>query len=384
MIFPPYRSESKTCFDRLEEQNRRGKLSTKTVVPGAYSEETLFHRYSAATDNAVGPESTGTNDANEYMSAFSPVHVMQAMLAAGFCSGATEYIFAYCINYQKHATTSPTSPFHISNIAGSVTNNLKTATEYSHLFFRLKSSVVSNIPGPEVCNEIPNAANNNTLLNATNNILRPSTGSFSKALSVALPTSLLFGAKVFLESVLESQQNSENAHPIANSILSSAFAGGMVGTSRLVLLQVKHRKELSPSALSMIHQQRLASGHSSFSLMRRNIVAAILYFSIYDGASSIWSTCSSTNIDATTLASSSSTIRNDCSFKKKGTLEIVVGGALAGVAHAAVMHSHRYGQYGSMIWCSRIMMPAISRAAPIHAFVFYGYEKMKDSVTALS
>ena len=358
-------------FDRQGEQNQRGKISITATVPGAYSEKNLFARYSyAAADNTVGQKITGRNDA---MHAFAPQHMMQAILITGFCSGTTESIYTYCINsrtkHQKYTTISSASPFH----------NFKTATQHSSLCFHITSSAVSNITGPEVYNEIPNTANNSTLLKTTKSSIRPSTGVFSKALSVALPTSLLFGSKVFLDSVLTNQENDDNALEIANNILSSAFAGAVVGSSRLALLQVKRRQQLPPSSLSLFHQQHLISGYS-FDLMRRNVMGAILYFSIYDGVSSISSTFSPTNVDTTSLFSGSSPTRSDCSGKKRGTLDTVVGGALAGVAHAATILSHRYGQYGSVIWWSRVMLPAISRAAPIHASVFYGYEKMKHGV----
>eukprot|EP00533_Pseudo-nitzschia_delicatissima_P012450 CAMPEP_0197278328 /NCGR_PEP_ID=MMETSP1432-20130617/18490_1 /TAXON_ID=44447 /ORGANISM="Pseudo-nitzschia delicatissima, Strain UNC1205" /LENGTH=481 /DNA_ID=CAMNT_0042744683 /DNA_START=13 /DNA_END=1458 /DNA_ORIENTATION=+ len=377
-IFPPYRSESEKFFDRLNEQNQQGKISTTKVVNGAYSEETLFNRYSEVTDNATEPEATEKDTTTGYT--FAPESIVQAMLATGFCSGSAEFIYAYAGSGNlNHATSSSTSPFH--NTADSMTKNSRTSSHHWPLFFR------SNVAGPEIYNgfarEIPNAANNNTFFETTNNAKPSTAGAFSKAFSAAIPISVLFGAKVFLDSILEDHENGNaSKHKVsplvAYSILSSAFAGGVVGSSRLVFEQVKYRQQSQPSSLSMIDQQRLASGYS-FNLIGRNIAAAVLYFSVYEGVSSMSSASSRTHLDAGAL---SSTIQSDRSGTTKGIMDIVVGGALAGVAHTAAMHSHRYGHYGSMIWWSRIMLPALSRAAPIHALVFYGYERMKEGVEA--
>jgi hypothetical protein len=118
-------------------------------------------------------------------------------------------------------------------------------------------------------------------------------------------------------------------------------------------------------------------------LMGRNVVGAILYFLIYDMVSSSSSSTPKTSSTYPNTNASCSAPRAACSNsirERKTTLKVVAGGALAGVAHAAVMNCHRYGHYGSMIWWSRIMLPAASRAIPIHAFVFYGYEKIKEGV----
>jgi hypothetical protein len=396
MIIPPYRSESKKNLDKPDEEKQE--IPATKVAPGAYSEETLFARYSNAADNAVGPTFAGINDdANDYTTTLEEERIMQAMLATGFCSGTAEYVFAYCNNNRtrrlESATSSSSSPFRNSNTTGSTTTKPTTTSQHSPLFFHHKSSAASNIFRSEIfkgnTREMPNVINNNALLKTANKA-RPSTGAFSTALSAAFPTSLLFGMKIFLDSALENQQNetelnhhNNNSRRVANTILSSAIAGGVVGSSRLALLQVKHRQlQSQSSSLSIIHQQSLTSGYP-FSLMGRNIMAAILYFSIYDGVSSISSTSKVSPIDHDTsaLLSTTSTVRSDSSgSERKGTLTIVAGGALAGVAHTAAMNCHRYGHYGSMIWWSRIMLPATTRAAPIHAFVFYGYEKMKESM----
>jgi len=89
---------------------------------------------------------------------------------------------------------------------------------------------------------------------------------------------------------------------------------------------------------------------------------------------------SSTDPNTNASFSAPPAVYSNIIHERKTTLKVVAGGALAGVAHAAVMNCHRYGHYGSMIWWSRIMLPATSRAIPIHAFVFYGYEKIKEGV----
>lgn len=229
--------------------------------------------------------------------------------------------------------------------------------------------------------EIPTAVNDNILLKTANEA-RPSIVPLSKAMSATFRTSLLFGTKELFESALENQRNEtdlnhNNSGLISSSILSSAIAGGVAGLSQLALLHVESRKQ--QSQLPTIIQQQ----PHSLGLMGRNVVASILYFSIYDVVSSISSTPEgSTTYHPGTiaLASTSSTVYTDSRSERKGTLNIVMGGALAGVVHSAVMNCHRYGLNGGIIWWSRIMLPATSRAAPIHAFIFFGYEKMKEGV----
>ncbi len=333
IVFRPYRpDESPKNFDRLytnKNQHRGKQRFPTTVVPAAYSEETLFKRYSDADDNSVVKESSGNTTANDYtMKPFAPERILQAMVATGFSSGVAEYAFAYWKNNR-------TSQFTMASISSPFSNS-----------------------------------------NFSNNA-RPSTGIFPRALSVALPTSLLFGAKVLLDSFIENQQRDKNAPFGANDIVSSAFAGALVGSTQFALLQTKSPAEQLPtSSFSTMHQQHYNTS-GLLNLMRRNVVAAVLYFSIYDGVSSLSAArVSSPNHDAKVHSSSTGS-------GKKETLDILLGGALAGVAHTATMHSHRYFQYGSMIWWSRVMLPAITRAAPMHAFVFYGYEQMKDYANPL-
>jgi hypothetical protein len=330
IVFRPYRpNESQKNFDRLytNKNQQRGKQRFPTaVVPAAYSEETLFNRYSDADDNSVVSESSGNTTAHDYtMKPFAPERILQAMVATGFSSGVAEYAFAYWKNNRTSQFTvasTSSSPFYNSNFSNSA---------------------------------------------------RPSAGIFPRALSVALPTSLLFGAKVLLDSFLENDPQKEENVPFgSNHIVSSAFAGAVVGSTQFALLQTKTPAEQLPaSSFSTMHQPHYNTS-GLLHLMRRNVVAAVLYFSIYDGVSSFSAArVSSPNHDAMVPSSSTRSA-------KKETLDILLGGALAGVAHTATMHSHRYFQYGSTIWWSRVMLPAITRAAPIHAFVFYGYEKMKD------
>jgi len=385
IIIPPYQSDSENYFDVRNKQQRGRKTTTSKVSPGAYSEETLFDRYSDIADDYVSPASTEIND-GAYDS--TRERVLQAMLATGFCAGISEYVFAYCNNSRnvrlKSATTASSSPFHHSNATGSMTGKANTLFQHSSLFFRHNSSVASNSAGSEITREMPSAFNNNnnSLLSTTNKA-RPSSGAFSKAVSTAFPISLLFGTKVLSDAALDNQQkenkwNRQSSRPVTDDILSSAIAGGVVGLSRLAYMHFESRQQPKQPSLSIIHQQYLTSGYA-LNTIGRNVVAAILYFSIYDGVSSISSTSkpSLTDPDTTALPSISSTVRTN---DRKGTLNIVAGGAMAGMAQVAVLNFHRYGHYGSTIWWTRIMLPAASRAAPIHAFVFYGYEKMKEGM----
>lgn len=316
-MFRPYRPESQKNVDRLYQQHR-GKQLPNTVISGAFSEETLFGRYSNTDDNAVVSASAGNTAANNHTKSIAPERILQAMAATGFSSGVAEYVFAFWKNNRTSQFATTASPFYNSNIS------------------------------------------NNSFQNA----------SFPRALSVALPTSLLFGTKVMLDSVLGNPQTDAKAQFSSNHILSSACAGAVVGSSQFALKSKSPAEQLPKSSLSTMYQQHNTSG--LLSLMRRNVVAAVLYFSIYERVSSL-----------STTPSNQDTMMQSPSSAKKGTLDILAGGALAGVAHTAAMQSHRYGQYGSMIWCSRVMVPAITRAAPIHAFVFCGYETMKGYANAV-
>jgi hypothetical protein len=123
----------------------------------------------------------------------------------------------------------------------------------------------------------------------------------------ASSTSILFGTKVWMDE----QQSS--------SLLSSACAGALAG-----LLN-------APSA----------------SLLARHVVAATLYFSVYER----------------------------CKQETTGNnspLGIATAGALAGCVHAAVLTNTQLGWWRCL--------PAIMRAAPTHALIFTGYETMKQSM----
>lgn len=385
IIIPPYQSDSENVFDVRNKQQRGRQTSTTKVSPGAYTEETLFDRYSTSADDNVSPASTEINDGAYDL---TRERVLQATLATGFCAGVSEYVFAYCNNNKtarlKSATMASSSPFHNLNATGLMTGKANTIFQHSSLLFRHNSSVASAIAGSEITREMPSAFNNNNNSPmSTTNKARPSSGAFSKAVSTAFPISLLFSTKVLSDATLDNQQkdtelNRKSSRPAIDSIFSSAVAGGVVGLSRIAHAHFESRQQPKQPTLSIIHQQCLNSRYA-LNTIGRNVVAAILYFSIYDGVSSISSTSKSslTDPDTTALPSISTTVRTN---ERKGTLNIVAGGAMAGMAQVAVLNFHRYGHYGSTIWWTRIMLPAASRAAPIHAFVFYGYEKMKEGM----
>jgi hypothetical protein len=198
----------------LAEQNQE--MPVIKGVPGTYSEENFFARHSNASDNAIGPIYPDTSDDNNgYIRSSAQESIMQAVLAVGFCSGTAEFIFAYYNNNRtrglKVATSSSLSPFRNPNIPKWKTT--KTAASFQQLplmFFH--KSAISDIPGSEIykgnTSEITTAVQDNTLLKTANK-RRSSTGAFSKVLSAAFPTSLLFGTKVFLDFSLENEQKKD-------------------------------------------------------------------------------------------------------------------------------------------------------------------------------
>jgi len=395
MIVPPYQSKSKTDSGQLGEQKEKQKTNVTNSAPGAYSEETFFTPYSGATDNAVGATFTGRKEnTNFFIDNLEAERAMQAMLATGVCSGAAEYFFSYCNNARTQRLEATwRSPFLNSDIAGAMTKNMTNRFQDYPLIFQHKGSMTSGITGPSIFR-----GNTRGKLDSVNNYnlvkiakkARPSNDAFSKAMSKAFPISILFGTKIFFNSLLETalknnELGEENFSLATSDILSSAIAGGMVGFGHLAMLKVQRQQKVSKSSpQTIIQKQNFTIGYLS-SAMRRNIVAATLYFSIYNGIStcSLISKTSFENPGETVAFSTSSTIHNISSNERKGMSNVAAGGALAGIAHAAVMNHHRYRHYGSMIWWRRIMLPAASRAAPTHAFIFFGYEKMKEGVNAM-
>jgi len=421
IIVPPYQQSSSTDGEagKPEQQHQRHVPATKTVLgTSTYSEETLFTPYSNATptDNTFSPifPEERDGDINNDDSGALTSRVMQAMFATGVCSGVGGYVFAYYNNNRTTRRASPSSPFRNYGATGMNMATTTTAVQHSHLFFRQEAAatgVTSDVAAFGVykrsAHEIPNANKNNTALTMTTKT-RPSTGALATALSTSFSTSLLFGTKVFLDSSMENQRHEigmdHHSRPTTSNLLSSAIAGGVVGLSRLAFLQVQQRRRRQQSqlySLSSIQQQQqqqqqhLTNSSYSLSLMGRHVLAAILYFSIYEGVSSISSSSRGlfdsqqqrqsnadmlNKVSSTSPTVSNSNMSNSVSSGKKGTLNILTGGALAGLAHVATMNYHRYGHYGSTIWWSRIMLPAATRAVPIHALVFYGYERMKEGV----
>mmetsp|Transcript_4518 Transcript_4518/g.9726 ORF Transcript_4518/g.9726 Transcript_4518/m.9726 type:complete len:486 (+) Transcript_4518:66-1523(+) len=384
VIIPPWQSKSEQDLQKLGATNQEGKEAAPSVTLGAYSEETLFARYSDVVNNAASQTSSGikNEDAGDCFRTVAREPVLQAMLAAGFCAGLGEYVFLHFDSNikgrQAFATSSSSpSPFRNSPIAWSTST--ASAQPQPSLFFRQHATVASVVTGFETSagsREAANAVNDSALPKMANTKGgRPHTSAFSKAvLSAALPTSLLFGTKIFLDSSVDRRRRETGLNrgndslPATSNLLSSAVSGGVVGMVQLAVLQVQRRSQPSLTSSIVRQQQRLTHRHS-LGLMGRNTLAAVAYFSVYEGVSSVASwRASSVSSNATASASSGT----------KGTTGILVGGALAGVVHAAAMNCHRYGHYGSMIWWSRVMLPAASRAAPIHALVFYGYESMKE------
>mmetsp|Transcript_5712 Transcript_5712/g.14274 ORF Transcript_5712/g.14274 Transcript_5712/m.14274 type:complete len:438 (-) Transcript_5712:165-1478(-) len=393
MIVPRYQSRSKIKSDE-EQAHEKENID---FAPGTYSEETVFEHYSGAADNNAGATLIGSyENPNFYINASVKENTMQAMLATGVCSGAAEYLFSYCSKSRnRRLETARRSPFFNSNIKGSIRKEMQNGPRDYPLFSHQKTSISSGIARPDIhkgnTREILHSVETYQLLKTAKKT-RPSNDTFFKAIFKAFPVSLLFGAKMVLNSSLEFLLKENGSHEdsyrsVASDFLSSAIAGCVVGLGQLASIKVKRRQNRSKaSSLSVIQQQHhhLTSSHLN-GLFGRNIAAAVLYFSIYDGIStfSLTSKISPMNPCTNVAFSTSTNIYNNSSNERKGTVQIAVGGALAGIVHAAAMNYHRYGRDGSMIWWRRIMLPSASRAAPIHAFIFFGYEKVKEGVKAI-
>lgn len=364
VIVPPYQPNTENGPVKLVPQGKREVGPVPRPAIGAYSEETLFVSSLNVPDNAVG--STQRNEActeKRDTHRFISEQILQAMLATGFCSGVAEFVFAY----RSNAKIAKQGVRNASAI-GPLGMTASSTVHEPSLFFLHDAPAIFHGSGFRIYegnfHASANVRSNNALASKTS---RPSAGAFSKAISASFSTSLLFGTKTYLNSQMASHQVESSVHhhnnPLLTSdLLSSAMAGGIVGLSQLALLQFRQKRQ-QPSSFSITQQQNL----NSLKLLGRNSLAACFYFSIYDWVSS----------------PSQSETKTKQTSRKKGTLGIVMGGALAGVAHAATMNYRRYAHYGSTIWWSRIMLPAASRGAPIHALVFYGYEKMMEGTRTL-
>ena len=289
-----------------------------------------------------------------------------------------------------------------------------------------KNSSSSNAHEKILPNNASNAnMNNNNTTSAsstrttttTTSTTMPFTRPFAVVLTTALSTSVLFGTKIFLDATITENNNKRHHDQYgmdyysrrpttttattttgASSILSSAIAGGVVGISRLALLEVQRRRQqqkqhqanhLQSQQKQQQHQKQQLNSNYSLRFMGRNVLAAILYFSIYGSVSSFSSSSSSSSLSRTTPMDDSYDADTNKSYisekEKKGTMSILTGGALAGIAHVFTMNYHHYYHHGintppTIIWWTRIMIPATVRAVPIHAMIFYGYEQMKEGV----
>lgn len=363
MIIPPYHSNAERGqkkYGSSEKINRKHEI-------GSFSEETLFVPFAA-----IGHDVVGHAEPKERQMQNVNLQTMQAMLATGFCSGVGECIFAYRTNLNNVKYS-----LRNSNEIGPVRmNTFSNGGNPSWLFFLHDSSKgfrPANFHVPKEPTFHSVKPRGNDMPGSQSMISRLSTGTVRNAFSVSCRTSLLFGTKVYVDSYIRTQQIRNITTDAGNSfsdkvcIASSSIAGGVVGLGRAAVMQIQLRqKQFSRSTNSTI--QQLESGRASAQrLVGRDILASICYFSTYEAVSSILS------------PSKTSLCSERCG--KKEIFPIVTGGALAGVAQVAAVNFHRYAIYGSTIWWTRIMLPAASRAGPIHALIFYGYEKMMEGTS---
>jgi hypothetical protein len=434
--------ENKQQEQQQAQQNNGCPKITGTLSIGDYSEETLFTPSDIATTTAINYISSN-NDGTTLTSE----RVMQAMLATGVCSGFAEYMFGIKSTTSLSSSLNSSSPFrkqqHITGQPPPPLTKTLTTNVHFPLFFRPEATASSSSSSNVVTafgvyankhsgsGSSSSSAHEKILINNTSNAninnnsnttsvsstrtttttAIPFTRPIAGVITTALSTSVLFGTKIFLDATIMENNNQRNdqygsmdyysRRPTTvtatttganvSSFLSSAIAGGVVGISRLAFLEVQRRRQQKQqvnhlqSQQQQQYQQQLNSNYS-VRFMGRNVLAAILYFSIYEGASSF----SSSSLSRTSpMDDSYDDINNKNINTKKGTMSILTGGALAGIAQVFTMnyHHHRYNHHyyhstytPPTIWWTRIMTPATVRAVPIHAMIFYGYEQMNEGV----
>jgi hypothetical protein len=324
IIVPAYQK------DEGERQNQSqtliGKSSTHNL--GDYSEETVF---SIADETVVNENnnSRGISSSSNTM----PQHALQTLLAVGVGAAMGESLFGG--HYCGRRFTSPFShhPQHHNKILAHSPFTVQGHTANPSLTFQLRKSQRHTRPIAA------------TIATTTT---KPSTTIFVAASTI----SLMFGTKVVAVEYLS--QSSGNSGDPATSIISSALAGSLTGIVRLgcISAQTNLRQSL-PSILKMT--PHTISVSSPMPLLGRHVAGATLYFATYDILASDCST-------ATTI--------------EKTTPRILVAGATAGMVHALMLQST---SNTSIIR----LLPAVVRAAPIHALVFYTYESMRQGMKKL-
>jgi len=324
--------------------NKSKQEESSTTSPGAgkrtlgdYSEETFFNSADGITSAVT------ENNHHHHHDGLTTHTVLQAMFSAGTACAVGEYLFG---GHHRLGRQFSTSLFQPGRNAG--------ASVYSPF---IRGGVDSSLGVHLMKSHNHVSSHSAAAATATS---KPAT----MVLVASSSTSLLFGTKICLENTL--LQSTDTTSSGLMGILSSAIAGTVVGVAQMAVAyrqQQQQRQVLMQQRTFHVAQQTpMLAGKN---LLARHVLAATLYFAIYDGVSS-WMTVPNSQHDTGDHNNAISSVLNE-----KSTASILSAGALAGCAHASVLN-YQYGMLRSL--------PAATRAAPIHAMVFYAYERMKEGM----
>lgn len=326
MIVPPYQPTAAT-----EEEGRRSLSGATNIRIGDFSEDTIFSKNGETSD--IDNRTHGSIDSRSFGQS-----VFQAMIATGACALGAEYAYGCYRGRASHVSSpfAPKTPAYYPLLRGD------TGALGVYLF----------------------RANQQTTPLAD---LSSAPAIRSIALTTALSTSALFGTKVASQRYfsMEDDKGRINDYIISTSLLSSIIAGGVVGLGHLV--SVYRHQRLTPTSPFHQHPQQAVVGFTAQRrMLGRHVVAACVYFSTYDGISSLL------QHQGQEGTGTRETTTNDCNkdSHNNSTIGALVGGAMAGCAHATALNYH-YGMWR--------LIPAVARAAPFHAFVFFGYQSMRNN-----
>jgi hypothetical protein len=385
MIIPPYEPTTPQTTTTNVEQ-RQENLSSNLLSSqrhhhhhhhhiGDYSEETFFR----ATDD---DEQTSNNNAIDMSNnPSSCLSALQATLSTGVCCGVGEYVFGGHYGrrrrQQQQQLSSSNSPFH---------NNPQkhgSSSIYSP-FIHGEGTATSDALNVYLMKSHHNNANVSPSSSSLTSVIRKPS---SIILMAACNASILFGSKILLERTLMSSPTSIATTSSSNNgynVISSTIAGGIVGVINSLMLYGQQKNALkmmfenpqhstSSSSMLMTNSGMFHNPFTPFNynLIGRYMVGATLYFGTYDCITSWMKTAARKQQNNTEDVHSRS---GEKEGQSSNTMSIVLGGGLAGLVYTSVICRP---QHHGML---RALSSTAIRAIPIHAFIFYGYETMKDGV----
>jgi hypothetical protein len=384
IIIPPYEPTTPQTTPTTNVEQQQENLSSNLLSSqrqhhhhhhiGDYSEETFFR----ATDD---DEQTSNNNAIDMSNnPSSCLSALQATFSTGVCCGVGEYVFGghYGRRRQQQQLSSSNSPFQnnpqkhgSSSIYSPLIRGEGTATLDALNVYLVKSH-------HNHANVSPSSSSSFTSI-----IRKPS----SIILMAASNASILFGSKILLEQTLISSPTSipttSSSSNNGYNVISSTIAGGIVGVFNSLMLYGQQKNALKlmfenpqHSTSSSMLMTKNGMFHNPFTpfnynLIGRYMVGATLYFGTYDCITSWMKTAARKQQNSTEDVHSRSGEKDG---QSSNTMSIVLGGGLAGLVYTSVICRP---QHHGML---RALSSTAIRAIPIHAFIFYGYETMKDGV----